>query len=390
MDVTERKEMEEALREADRRKDEFLAMLAHELRNPLAPIRTASEILLRAPADEAPAQLAVATIQRQVTLLTRLVDDLLDVSRITQGHIELQRHPIDLASAIAQAVETIEPQLREKQHRLSVVTATGHEPLYVNGDFARLVQCVGNVLSNAAKFTDPGGEISVRTRAESPAAVIEVADNGAGITPELLPRIFDLFVQSDRTLDRAQGGLGIGLAVVKRLVEMHGGEVAAESPGPGQGATFTIRLPRVARPQARSPEAAAFRASPRRVLVVDDNADAADSLAALLKLQGHETQAVYSGHEALERIESFRPHVALIDIGLPRMNGYELAQRLRARPDPAELRLVAITGYGQVEDRARAQAAGFDDHLVKPVDLRVLERAIAGIAPGGTEQDTLA
>ena len=376
-DIRRRKDLERRLLEEHRLKDEFLAMLAHELRNPLAPIRTASEILTRVPAGDPRGQTAVATIKRQVTHLTRLVDDLLDVSRITQGLVELQRDPIDLAGVIAQAIETVEPQLREKQHRLSVITATGYEPLHVNGDFARLVQCVGNILSNAAKFTDPGGEISVRTHAENATVVIEVTDSGAGIAPELLPRIFDLFVQSDRTLDRAQGGLGIGLAVVKRLVQMHGGEVAAESPGLGLGSTFKIRLPRVAKPQARSPEAAAMKMPPQRVLVVDDNADAASSLAALLNLQGHETQAVYSGHEALERIESFKPHVALIDIGLPKMNGYELARQLRARLDRAALRLIALTGYGQAEDRARAQAAGFDDHLVKPVDLADLERTLA-------------
>jgi PAS domain S-box-containing protein len=381
-DIRQRKELERRLLEEHRLKDEFLAMLAHELRNPLAPIRTASEILARAPVDDAGAQTAVATIKRQVTHLTRLVDDLLDVSRITQGRIELQRHPIDLAGVIAQAIETVEPQLREKEHRLSVITATGYEPLYVNGDFARLVQCVGNILSNAAKFTDKGGEISVRTHEESPTAVIEVTDNGAGISPELLPRVFDLFVQSDRTLDRTQGGLGIGLAVVKRLVEMHDGEVAVESPGLGEGSTFRIRLPRVARPQAQSPDVAAFMAPPRRVLIVDDNADAANSLAALLSLQGHETRAVYSGQEALECIGLFRPHVAFIDIGLPKMDGYELAQRLRERSDRVPLRLVALTGYGQQEDRKRSKAAGFDDHLVKPVELPALERALTS---GDTE-----
>jgi PAS domain S-box-containing protein len=384
-DIRQRKEFERRLLEEQRLKDEFLAMLAHELRNPLAPIRTASEILARASAGDARAQTAVGTIRRQVTHLTRLVDDLLDVSRITQGRIELQRRPIDLAGIIAQAIETVEPQLREKHHRLSVVAATSYEPLYVNGDLARLVQCVGNILSNAAKFTESGGEISVRTHAGSPTAVIEITDNGAGITPDLLPRIFDLFVQSERTLDRAQGGLGIGLAVAKRLVEMHGGEISAESPGLGQGSTFTIRLPKVDGPPQRSADAAASKVQPRRVLIVDDNADAADSLAALLNMQGHETRAVYSGREALDCIDSFRPHVALIDIGLPKMNGYELAERLRERSDGTALRLVALTGYGRAEDRARSQAAGFDDHLVKPVELPALERALAGPALGGTK-----
>jgi PAS domain S-box-containing protein len=381
-DIRRRKELERRVREEHQLKDEFLAMLAHELRNPLAPIRTASEILSHAPADDTLGEIAVSTIKRQVTHLARLVDDLLDVSRITHGRIELRLHPIDVAGVIAQAVETVEPQLRQKQLRLSVISADAYESLYVNGDFARLVQCVGNILSNAAKFTDPGGEISVRTHAENSHAVIQVADTGAGITPELLPRIFDLFVQGDRSLDRTQGGLGIGLAIVRRLVQMHGGEVAAESLGLEHGSMFEIRLPRVARPQSRSPEAASFKAPPGRVLVVDDNFDAANSLAALLNLQGHETQAVYSGHEALERIESFRPNVALIDIGLPKMNGYELAKRLRETLDGAALWLVAVTGYGQVEDRERARAAGFDDYLVKPVEMPALERALAGLPRG--------
>jgi PAS domain S-box-containing protein len=381
-DIRRRKELESRLREEQRLKDEFLAMLAHELRNPLAPIRTASEILSRVPADQVHSQTAVATIKRQVTHLTRLVDDLLDVSRITQGHIELQRRPIDLTEVIAHAVETVEPQLREKQLRLSIVSATAYEPMCVHGDFDRLVQCVGNVLSNAAKFTGPGGEVSVRTRAEDSTAVIEVVDSGAGISADLLPRIFDLFVQGDRTLGRERGGLGIGLAIVKRLVQMHGGQVAAASPGLGHGSTFEIRLPRVAKLHARGAEAAAVKAPPRRVLIVDDNVDAADSLAALLKLHGHETQAVYSGLEALERIESFRPQVALIDIGLPKMNGYELAKRLRETQGCAALGLIALTGYGRLEDRERARAAGFDNHLVKPVELPALERALAQLALG--------
>lgn len=220
----------------------------------------------------------------------------------------------------------------------------------------------------------------MRTYAEKSTAVIQVTDTGVGMTPELLPRIFDLFVQGDRTLDRTQGGLGIGLSIVKRLVQMHGGEVAVESPGLERGSTFSIRLPRVARPQAVGAEAAAAKAPPRRVLIVDDNVDAANTLAALLNLQGHVTHAVYNGHEALESIESFRPHVVLIDIGLPKMNGYELAKRMRETVDWAALRLVAITGYGQVEDRERARTAGFDDHLVKPVDVPALERALAGLA----------
>jgi CheY-like chemotaxis protein len=374
-DVTERKLAEEALRQADQRKTEFLALLGHELRNPLSPISTASELLARTLTDESHARTAVDMIKRQAAQLTRLVDDLLDVGRITQGRITLKRAPVDLASVVAQAVETAEPELRRKQHRVSVVG--GYEPLYVNGDFARLVQCVVNLLTNAIKYTDSHGHIRVETRAEGSGALIEVSDTGVGIAPELLPRVFDLFVQADRTLDRAQGGLGIGLSVVRRLIEMHDGTVTARSAGLGHGSTFEIRLPRIARPEPASPRAEPIGSLPRRVLIVDDNADAANSLAMLLSLVGHQTRVAYSGPEALACIESFRPDLALLDIGLPGMSGYELAQRLRTLA-PHGLRLVALTGYGQLEDREQARAAGFDDHLVKPADIQALERTLAG------------
>ena len=386
-DVTERKRAEERLREADRQKDEFLAMLAHELRNPLAPIGIASEILSRMLDGDERARDVVGMIKRQATHLTRLVDDLLDISRITQGRIQLRRRPADLTSIITQAVETVEPRLREKQHKLSIIAATGYEPLYVDVDFARLVQCVVNILSNAAKYTDPRGEIRIQSRAEGATAVIQIADNGAGIPPELLPNVFGIFVQSERTLDRAQGGLGIGLAIVKRLIEMHGGSVTAHSPGLGQGSTFEIRLPRIPRPQASSMEETPVKARPRRIFIVDDNVDAAMSLAMLLKFQGHETETAYGGRDALERVEAFRPDVALLDIGLPEMNGYVLAKRLRALPTLKGLRLVALTGYGQAEDRLQARAAGFDDHLVKPVDVAALERSLARVSARAAEDD---
>jgi CheY-like chemotaxis protein len=366
------------LREADRRKNEFLAMLAHELRNPLAPIGNASEVLsLTLPADTR-GRTALSMIKRQVVHLTRLVDDLLDVSRITQGLIQLKRRPIDLAAVIAQAVEMLGPQLREKHHKISVTTSS-YDPLYVNGDHARLVQCVGNIVGNAAKYTDPHGEITVQTRAEDTAAVIEVSDTGVGIAPELLPRIFDLFVQSDRTLDRSQGGLGIGLSVVKRLVEMHDGQVTARSEGLGLGSRFEIRLPRAVRPDAAPRDKPQPKVMPRRVLIVDDNADAANSLAMLLSLDGHEIQVSYSAREALERVRSFTPEVALLDIGLPEMDGCQLARQLRADPKLNGLRLIALTGYGQSEDQQHTRAAGFDDHLVKPVELADIERAMFGI-----------
>jgi PAS domain S-box-containing protein len=375
-DITERKRVEEALRRADLQKDEFLAMLAHELRNPLAPISTASMLLSRTIGLDDRSHFAIETIKRQTRQLTRLVDDLLDVSRITRGRIVLQRQPIDLATVIAQAVETVEPQLREKQHRISV-TASAHQPLYVNADLTRVVQCIANVLTNAAKYTDAGGEIRVQTRSEGATAVIEVSDTGVGISADLLPHIFELFVQGDRTLDRAQGGLGIGLSVVKRLVEMHEGEVSARSSGLGHGSTFEIRLPLIARPQTLIAETAGIASPARSVLVVDDNADAANTLAALLSCMGHEARVAFNGKEALEQLQTYKPEVVLLDIGLPVMNGYELAQRLRSNRQLKDVRLVALTGYGQAEDRQRALAEGFEDHLVKPVDLQALERVLA-------------
>ncbi len=385
IDITARKraeerlrESEEALRNANRHKDEFLALLGHELRNPLAPISMASEVLSRMLANDVLSGSAVETIKRQTAQLTRLVDDLLDVGRMTQGRVELKREPVELAKVIAQAVETVEPHLRHKQHRFT--NSRSSEALYVNGDRTRLVQCVVNVLANAVKYTDPGGAIHLCTRGEDSSAIIEVIDTGAGISPELLPRIFDLYVQSDRTLDRAQGGLGIGLSIVKRLIELHEGEVTARSEGLGCGSTFQIRLPRIAEPAAGLGEEG-YTAMPRRVLVVDDNADAANTLALLLSLGGHETLVALSGAEALERVLAFRPDVALLDIGIPQMNGYDLARRFRAMRELQSVRLVALTGYGQLEDRERALAAGFDDHLIKPVNLSALQRALAGI-PG--------
>jgi CheY-like chemotaxis protein/two-component sensor histidine kinase len=359
-------------------------MLAHELRNPLAPIGNASELLSRTLGNDARAQTAVGVIKRQVVQMTRLVDDLLDVSRITQGRIQLKKQPVDIAAVIAQTVETVEPQLREKRHKLST-TASSYEPLFVMGDFARLMQCVGNVLTNAIKYTEPGGEISVRTSSDEENAYIEISDNGTGIAPELLSRVFDLFVQSERTLDRAQGGLGIGLAVVRRVVEMHDGEVRARSAGLGLGSTFEIRLPRIDRPVHAAAAAMSFTAEPMRVLVVDDNADSADSLSMLLTFQGHQTQVAYSAKEALICAETFRPEVGLLDIGLPEMNGYELAKKLRAIPGLKGVRLVALTGYGQAEDYQQTRAAGFNDHLVKPVDLVKLERVLAGLPRNGTD-----
>jgi two-component system, sensor histidine kinase len=365
---------EDALRNADRRKDEFLAMLAHELRNPLAPIRTASELLARLLPSDPKTQSIVAILKRQAIHLTRLVDDLLDVSRITQGRIQLQRRPLDLAPILAQAMESVEPLLRGKRHK--VVVTSCFEPLFVNGDSARLVQCIANLLTNAAKYTDSAGEIRVELRSERSSAVIVVTDNGVGISQELLPRIFELFVQSERSLDRSEGGLGIGLSVVQRLVEMHDGQVSAASAGPGHGSTFEIRLPTVAAPKEGGKKSIPPPAAPKRVLVVDDNVDAATSLAAFLQLDGHQAEAVYSAKGALDAIGTFGPDVVLLDIGLPEMDGYEVAKRIRA--GGSCVRLVALTGYGQAEDIERTHSAGFDAHLVKPVDFVALERTLSG------------
>ncbi|MDB6102373.1 MAG: Multi-sensor hybrid histidine kinase [Gammaproteobacteria bacterium] len=369
-----------ALEDADRQKNEFLAMLAHELRNPLAPIRNAGEILSRTLPPNSPTHAAIAMVKRQVTQLTRLVDDLLDVSRITQGRVELKREPLDLASVINHAVEMAEPLFRERQHEVSIISS--YRALHVNGDMARLVQCVVNILTNAAKYTDAGGKINLQTRAEEGCALVEISDTGAGISPELLPRVFDLFVQGDRSLDRSLGGLGIGLSVARQLIEMHGGRVVALSPGLGRGSTFKLWLPLVERPGELAGDAAQHKQLPRRVLIADDNVDAADSLAAVLDLDGHVTKPVYSARDVLAQTVAFAPDIILLDIGLPEMDGYEVARRIRAVKRLDGVKLVALTGYGQIEDVRRAQEAGFDDHLVKPVDFETLSRCLSGL-PGG-------
>jgi len=381
-DISEHVRARARLEAADRQKDEFLAMLAHELRNPLAPIRNASELLSRSPNANSNTQV-VGILQRQVTQLTRLVDDLLDVSRITQGKIELRRRPILLAEIIDQAIETVDTLLKNKHHTLSV--SSDRKPLWVNADPARLLQCVGNILTNAAKYTQPRGEIRIESYGANGEAVLIITDNGAGIAPELLPRVFDLFVQSDRTLDRAQGGLGIGLSVAKRLVEMHEGRVGARSAGLGHGAVFEIRLPLIEIASESLTATLEPKVRPRRVMVVDDNADAANSLAMLLEIDGHEAQAVYTAQQALDRVEALRPDVILLDIGLPEINGYEVARRIRSLKGLEQVRLVALTGYGQSEDKQRTRDAGFDDHLIKPVDFSSLQRVLAWPGEHGGE-----
>jgi PAS domain S-box-containing protein len=372
-DISQHVQARLLLESADRQKDEFLAMLAHELRNPLAPIRNAGEVLSRLELGEPRAEQAVGVVQRQITTLTRLVDDLLDVSRITRGRVELQMKPVQLSDVVAQAVEMVEPLVKEKHQRLSTTT---YRALRVQGDPARLVQCVANMLTNAAKYTDEGGAIQLELREDGGDALVSVTDNGIGIPPELQSRVFDLFVQGERALDRAQGGLGIGLSVVKRLVEMHGGSIAVHSEGQGRGSRFEMRLPLLERVAPAEVHAPAVEVTPRRILVVDDNEDAADSLTMVLQLDGHEVACAYTAEDALVLAPKFRPDVALLDVGLPRMDGYELAQRMRALPGFERVHLVALTGYGQPGDRERALAAGFDSHLVKPAEYRTLQQII--------------
>ena len=358
----------EAMEQTDRRKDQFLAMLAHELRNPVAPIASAADALSRMLTDESSRRLATI-IRRQAQALSRLLDDLLDVARITQGRIHLHAEVVALDTCIALALETAEPLIRERRHELTI--GRSPELLYVSADRVRLAQCLDNLLTNAAKYTEPGGEIRIRPYRDGDFAVVEISDNGQGISAEFLPHMFELFAQSERTLDRSQGGLGIGLSVCRQLIEMQGGTVTGQSAGVGKGSTFTVRLP-LAQPVEHSPPAADANFELHRILIVDDNRDAADSLAMLLQFEGHRVHTAYSAEEALQALTTFDPQVALLDIGLPGMNGYELARRLRELAIP-DLRLIAVSGYGQPEDRQRAAAAGFDAHLIKPVALEQIQ-----------------
>jgi len=367
-----------ALQAADRKKDAFLAMLGHELRNPLAPISAGAELLRRLPVEDARVVRTSEIISRQVGHMTKIVSDLLDVSRVTRGLITLEKRPVDIAGVVSAAVEQVRPLIESRAHTVKVTLPP--EDIVVMGDPARLVQVVGNLLTNAAKYTDEGGHIEVSAGATAGVAEIVVSDNGVGITPELMPEIFDLFTQGSRAADRSQGGLGLGLALVKHLVELHGGSVCARSDGPGQGSVFTVRLPRV--PQAAAPAGDASLPAPpqpgrRRVLVVDDNADAAQTLAQWLTLDGHTVFVAHDATAALEIAAREPVETFILDIGLPGMNGYELAERLRAQPRSAQALLIALTGYGQEADRRRSMEAGFNHHLVKPADPDVLRALLA-------------
>jgi CheY-like chemotaxis protein len=362
------------LRAADRRKDEFLAMLAHELRNPLAPIKSGLDLLRMSGSDPE----VVGLMGGQVEHLVRLVDDLLDVSRILRGRVELRRRTVELKAVVERAVETVRPMLRAEGQELSV--SLPDDPVRLDADPVRLTQVVSNLLNNASKYTEPGGRIALSAERAGGEAVVRVTDTGIGIDPDLLPHVFGLFTQSKRTIDRSQGGLGIGLTVVKSLVEMHGGSVSVRSDGPGKGSEFTVRLPAIDTPAESGEDG--VRDCPavdgRRILVVDDNVPGARLLGRLLeKLGRHEIRTVHDGEAALEAAEAFRPDLILLDIGLPKLDGYEVARRLRQRPRFDGTLLVALTGYGTEEDRRKSIEAGFDEHVTKPPGVDLLRKVLA-------------
>lgn len=383
-DVTERRRIEEALKEATRRKDEFLAMLAHELRNPLAPLRNAAQLLRLREPGEPPLESAHDTIDRQLDHLVRLVDDLLDMSRVSRGRITLQTGPLDLNEVIWQTVETNRALFAARGQLLTMTLPP--EPVHVEGDFIRLAQVAHNLLSNAAKYTDKGGRIGLTLERtgdhEGAEAVLRVRDSGVGLDPTTIGSVFDLFYQVDRDLDRSEGGMGIGLSLVKSLVELHGGRVEAHSKGVGQGSEFVVRLPCLSgAPKAlravppERPAAPAKAAGSLRILVVDDNFDAAETMAMLVELDGHEARTAHDGKEAVAIALAQRPDVVLLDIGLPGMNGYEACKAMREGGLTRAL-IVATTGYGQDEDRRRSREAGFDAHQVKPVELATIQELV--------------
>jgi PAS domain S-box-containing protein len=379
MDVTERKLIETSLREADRRKEEFLAVLSHELRNPLAPIRTSLYLMRDATLTGAELERERAVVERQVEHLNRLVDDLLDVSRINRGGIELQTKVVDLSKAIAEAADAVAFRIQERRQVLDIVVPG--QPIRLVADPTRLEQILLNLLTNAAKFTDVGGRITLTAECDDEEVVVRVRDTGIGISPDLLPRIFDLFVQGERRLGESRAGMGIGLGLVKSLLEKHGGSITAHSAGPGMGSEFVVRLPVLpealfAQPPAAPDSSEVIRC--HRVLVVDDNAIAADSLARLLNMVfGQQVRVAYDGMSALDIADAFRPEIVLLDLGMAAMDGYEVAMKLRERPDGARMRIIAVTGWAQEEDRRRTRELGFDRHLVKPVDTESLRALFA-------------
>jgi PAS domain S-box-containing protein len=376
-DLTARRKVEE-LQRTERQMDEFLAMLAHELRNPLSPIQSTLDVMERKPNDVGTWNWARAIIQRQTRQLSRLVDDLLDVSRITRGKITLKREPVDLKATITQVIESLRATIDAQQHTVDVKVP--EKRLLIDADPTRIAQILSNVIGNAIKYAHQGGHISVHASAEEGFVSLAITDDGIGMAAELVPRVFDLFVQGDGGLDRRQGGLGVGLTIAKRLVDLQGGTLTADSAGPGQGSRFTLGFPLL--PVERIPKqsdtpgvTAASR--PRRVLIVDDNEDAAESLATLIGMLGHEATVLHDGREALGVAAARRPDLMLLDIGLPGMDGFEVARRLRSIPELKDVRLIACTGYGRDEDVRKMGEAGFDRHLVKPVSAAQLEQLFA-------------
>ncbi|HZN02899.1 MAG TPA: ATP-binding protein, partial [Candidatus Polarisedimenticolia bacterium] len=382
-DITARVKAEEALREADRRKDEFLATLAHELRNPLAPVRNAVEVLRLKGSPTPEVQWAREVIDRQMRQMSRIIDDLLDVSRITRDVLELRRERVDLATVLNAAIETSQGLIETSGHELDVHLPA--HPVFLHADVTRLAQVFSNLLSNAAKFSERGSRITILAERRGDEVVVAVRDTGIGIPGEMQPRIFDIFMQVDRSLERSQGGLGIGLTLVKRLVEMHGGSVEVRSEGRGTGSEFIVRLPialadaAAASGPALRPRTARSAPARGRVLVADDNRDAAASLSTMLDILGYETRTASDGAEALQAAKEFRPEVALLDIGMPKANGYDVARRIRQQDWGKDVVLMAITGWGQIEDRQRTFEAGFDHHLVKPVDPDLLASLLASL-----------
>ena len=377
-DASRERAAEHALLEADRRKDEFLATLAHELRNPLAPIRQAARVARAPAATESQVRWAHEVIERQVHNMARLLDDLLDVSRITRGMMEIRKELIELHAVMDAAIEISRPAIEARNHALSVECQLRTK---VYADPLRLAQVIANLLTNAAKYTEPHGQIRLTAQCDGGELILRVSDTGIGIAAEMLPRIFEMFVQVKSVLDKSEGGLGIGLALARGLTELHGGSLEAQSAGLGSGSTFTLKLPlsqtATARPSDGASDAVVQRGPARRLLLADDNVDSAESLAMLLRLQGHEVEVVHDGVEAWRRLQELRPHFALLDIGMPKINGYEVARRTRAEPWGTSIKLIALTGWGQERDRREAIEAGFDQHLVKPVDTEVLLKRLS-------------